>query len=455
MRSDIIEAIAEEDGRPFYVGGCVRDSLMGLTPTDFDIEVFGMNLFKLRQILSHYGTINEVGESFGILLLKTPNGEKMEFSVPRRERKVGRGHRDFLTESDPNMSVAEAARRRDFTVNAIYRDAVTGEIVDPYDGRTDIERGYLRAVNWETFGDDPLRPLRGMQFAGRFNFAASPETAAISRNLVPEEKFLPRERVFGEWYKWATLSHFPSAGWRFLSQTHWVDLYPAIRGMDGVPQDRIHHPEGDVGTHVRMVCDAMADICDHWGVRGEDRAVLMFAALCHDMGKPSTTTFEADGRIKSKGHADAGIPIARDFLLSIGCFDRIIERVLSLVENHMFPVWDTSQLSRRTVRRLKVRLQPATVDELILLMQADSRGTLSIAPGEKRPTDRLRELAEELPPRIEPLVGGRDIMEAFGIHEGREIGRLKTTAFNAQLDEEFADTAGGLEWLRKTQFANS
>lgn len=442
-REQVILHIVMENGTPYYVGGCVRDELMGLVPKDFDVEVFSMSPTKLREVLEQHGEVNLVGESFAVMKVRLSDGTDMDFSTPRRERKEGRGYKGFVVEADENMTLVEAASRRDFTINAIYKNADTGEIVDPFDGRG---MTYLHPVS-ERFPEDPLRVLRGMQFAGRFNLVASEECRRACQALFSQYNSLPYERVWNEWLKWAEKSKTPSAGIDFLHCTGWLVHYPEIASMLHTPQDPGHHPEGDVYTHTLLVCDAMAEIADRNGVTGEDRAVLMFAALCHDMGKPSTTVFERE-RWRSPGHDQAGVPIARKFLESIGCLERIIVRVLPLVAEHMFPHWNG--ITRKMVRKLKHRLVPCTIDELMMMIEADYSGRPPLPTGLPKTAERIIELNQELPAKIEPVITGRHIME-LGVKDGKTIGAIKRRVFEAQIDEQF-DATDLLSALKFTRF---
>src|SRR5215510_2049222 len=153
---EIARAVRDAEGRALLVGGCVRDELMGVQPKDWDLEVYGIEPAKLREILDHFGPVNVVGEAFTVYKL----GAHLDVSIPRRERKTGRGHRAFLIEGDPAMSTEEASRRRDFTINAILQDPLTREIIDPFHGRADIQNKLLRAVSLGTFSEDSLRVLR-------------------------------------------------------------------------------------------------------------------------------------------------------------------------------------------------------------------------------------------------------------------------------------------------------
>src|SRR6185369_13390853 len=187
MVNNIATAVRDAGGRALIVGGWVRDKLLGLPESsNVDLEVFGVPGDRLRALLETFGRVEAVGESFQVYKI----GD-IDVSLPRRDSKAGRGHRGFVVTGDPDMSIAEAARRRDFTVNAISWDPLTGEYFDPFDGRADLERRLLRVVDPQTFGDDSLRVLRGEQFAARFALALEPATAALCREIPLDD--LPPE----------------------------------------------------------------------------------------------------------------------------------------------------------------------------------------------------------------------------------------------------------------------
>src|SRR5436190_5258969 len=163
---DLAKAIRDQGGRALLVGGCVRDELMGWQPKDWDVEVYGVDPARLRNLLEHFGDVNVVGEAFTVYKL----GPHLDVSIPRRERKSGRGHRAFVIEGDPTMTIEAASRRRDFTINAILKDPLTGETLDPFHGQDDLAAGILSAVSPDTFAEDSLRVLRAAQFAARFEF---------------------------------------------------------------------------------------------------------------------------------------------------------------------------------------------------------------------------------------------------------------------------------------------
>ena len=191
----LAHAIHEAGGRALLVGGCVRDALMGVQPKDWDLEVYNLDPARLREILDQFGPVNIVGEAFTVYKL----GHHLDVSIPRRERKSGRGHKAFVIEGDPSMSIVEATRRRDFTINAILQDPLTGELIDPFHGQRDIDQHILRAVSKDTFAEDSLRVLRAAQFAARFEFDIDPETVELCRTIDLSD--LPAERIWGEMEK--------------------------------------------------------------------------------------------------------------------------------------------------------------------------------------------------------------------------------------------------------------
>ncbi len=248
--------------RAVVVGGAVRDALLGGQPKDFDIEVYGIAYDRLAAILARHGRVDLVGKSFGVVKLVTrenQGGHEYDFSVPRRDSKFGLGHRDFQTTFDNDISPREAASRRDFTINAIAYDPVADEVLDFFGGAEDLKNRVLRATS-EAFAEDPLRVLRGMQFACRFDLTLDPGTAAMCRSIVDQYGTIARERVAEEFMKWAVKSVRPGRIAEYLADSGWDVHFPEIARLTGVPQDPGWHPEGDVGTHTMLVVDAAARI---------------------------------------------------------------------------------------------------------------------------------------------------------------------------------------------------
>jgi tRNA nucleotidyltransferase (CCA-adding enzyme) len=434
--------------RAYLVGGCVRDALLGIAHKDFDLEVYGVSYEALARELGARGRVDLVGKSFGVIKFSSQQGGQWDFSLPRRDSKMAAGHKGFQVEFDPNISPKDAASRRDFTVNALMFDPRTGEYLDFFGGGEDLENKILRHTS-AAFAEDPLRVLRGMQFAARFDLTPAPETVALCRSIVNTFPELAVERVGMEWFKWASASRRPSAGLRFLKDTGWLKHFPEIMKLDGTLQDPEWHPEGDVFTHTCHCCDAMAELPEWRAADETTRRVLMFAILAHDFAKPQTThTAEREGRMRivSPGHEEQGGPLAEAFLTRINSPNEIKERVVPLVMHHLAHLQTSSA---RSVRRLANALQPATIEELCLVMMADHFGR----PPKPRVVHEgitvLRAKAEELRLRDaapKPLLLGRHLI-ARGLRPGAQFGKLLDEAFEAQLEGAFTDLEGAEKWL--------
>ncbi len=434
---DLAEAVRAAGGRALLVGGCVRDALMGVQPKDWDLEIYGVAPEQLREILDRFGPVNVVGEAFTVYKL----GADLDVSLPRRERKSGRGHRAFVIEGDPAMSFAEAARRRDFTINAILQDPLTGEIIDPFDGRRDLEQGLLRAVSTETFAEDSLRVLRAAQFAARFEFRITPETVELCRTIDLSD--LPAERIWGELEKLLLRARQPSIGLGWLHALGALEkLFPEIDALIGVPQDPEWHPEGDVFVHTRLTVDRARELIDELSYPRQ--VTVMLAALAHDFGKPATTEF-IEGRLRSRGHEAAGVAPTESFLTRINVHTiegyNVRGQVISLVREHLKPgefFKKRDEVGDGAFRRLARRCEP---DLLYRVAKADSLGrNAPWVPREKWYgsdaqewfIERARQLdVAQRPP--EPLLLGRHLL-ALGVEPGPRVGEITRAVYEMQLD---------------------
>lgn len=433
----LARAIHDAGGRGLLVGGCVRDPLMGTEPKDWDIEVYGIEAARFRELLDLFGSVNVVGEAFTVYKL----GSDLDVSVPRRERKSGRGHRGFIIEGDPSMPIEEATRRRDFTINAILEDPLTGEIIDPFDGRSDLERGVLRAVSQETFPEDSLRVLRAAQFSARFDFKIEQDTVELSRSIDLTD--LPPERIWGEMEKLLLLAKCPSIGLRRLHELGAIDqLFPELKELIDVPQDPEWHPEGDVWVHTGLVIDRARELIDD--LPYPKKVTVMLAALAHDFGKPATTEF-IDGRMRSRGHEEAGVPPTESFLdrLNIHTLDGydVRAQVIALVRDHLKPgefFKKRDEVGDGAFRRLARRCE---LDLLYRVAKADSLGRNSDKVAREQWYDaeaqewfiqRARELevAQQPPP---PILLGRHLLE-MGLEPGPRIGEITKAVYEMQLD---------------------
>ncbi|WP_309399681.1 CCA tRNA nucleotidyltransferase [Cerasicoccus maritimus] len=437
---EIAEDVTAAGGRAVVVGGAVRDALLGANPKDLDVEVFGLAAGQLEQLLSAKFRIDQVGRSFGVFIIK---GLDIDVALPRRERKDGVGHKAFAIEGDPDMTFAEAAARRDFTLNAISWDPLTNELIDPANGQQDLANGVLRHVSHQ-FAEDPLRVLRAMQFLARFELTIAPETLELCRSIEAED--LPKERLFEEWAKLIRKGEKPSLGLYFLQECGWLRYYPELVALTTCPQDPKWHPEGNAWVHTLHCLDAFAreKIGDPW----ED-LVVGFAVLLHDIGKPVTTYTDDNGRIRSPAHDVEGLPIAETFLRRLTNHRELIEQVLPLIETHMRPSdFYRNKASNAAVRRLAGKV--GRIDRLLRVSAADMGGRPPL-PADFPAGDWLRTKAEELAIRDsapKPLILGRHLIE-LGLKPGVQFKEILAAAFEAQLDGDFNDEAGGVAFVQK------
>jgi tRNA nucleotidyltransferase (CCA-adding enzyme) len=456
---ELSQIVAAAGGRAMLVGGCVRDDLMGRAIKDWDLEVYGVEPEKLRGILDDFANahdlaVDAVGESFAVYKL----GPHLDVSIPRRERKAGKGHRGFIVEGDPDMSFEEACSRRDFTVNAILKDPLTGEIVDPFAGREDIDRQVLRHVSDKTFPEDSLRVLRAAQFAARLEFDIAPETVEICKAIDVTD--LPKERIWGELEKLLLRSKRPSIGLDWLYQLGVVDqLFPELAALVGVPQEPEWHPEGDVDVHTLMVVDEARKLIDELDYPRQ--VAVMLGALCHDLGKPPTTEF-VDGRTRSRGHDEAGVPLTETLLDTLGIntlhgFD-VRGQVIELVRYHLKPgefykVDAKNPVGDGAFRRLARKVE---ADLLYRVAKADSLGrNPDWLPKEKWFDsaaqewfiERVRSLQiEKKAP--EPILMGRHLIE-LGLTPGPQFKRILDTVYELQLDGGVTSLETAIEKARE------
>ncbi len=467
--------VREAGGRALMVGGSVRDLLLGeQSVKDIDLEVFGLEPKRLQDVIGQKFAFDACGLSFGVLKIKHID---IDVSLPRRESKRGVGHKGFLIDSDPHLSIPEAASRRDFTVNAMYYDPLAEVFEDPYGGVEDLKNRVLRHVS-PKFVEDPLRVLRGMQFVARFGLTPAPETIEICRRVTIED--LPPERLFEEWAKLLTKGVHISRGLNFLRVTGWVRYFPELEKLIGCEQDPKWHPEGDVWNHTCCCLDAFARHRAKPGRVGspsrpphrvesgrvgspsrpphrvrvdkDEDLIVGLAVLCHDFGKPATTRFER-GHIRSLGHDTAGVEPTLSFLRRLTNEERILKEVPPLVSHHMqpFALWK-SKAGDAAVRRLALRV--GRIDRLIRVAHADDEGRPEACRGGSSAGDDLRWLeatAERLRVAAEvprPLFMGRDLI-ALGYKPSRKFKVWLDACFEAQLDGVFSDHAGALKYFHE------
>jgi tRNA nucleotidyltransferase (CCA-adding enzyme) len=405
------------------VGGALRNIVLQRPYDEIDIEVVGVTIEDVATALSDMQSHGVVGTDKPIVRLHTTWGW-LDVSVTLDD------------------DIIASTRHRDLTINALVLTP-DGVFHDPHGGLTDIDNRMLRHIDDVHFGDDPIRVLRIMRLAAQLDFGVHPTTAAVAARLLPHASQLTPDRVWNEWRRWA-LSDYPRQGLIALHQCGWLPAYPMLVPLVSCPQDPVYHPEGDVWVHTGFVCQYAvvtgADLAE------EQRIMLLLAALCHDLGKPYTTSV-SEGRIISPGHAAEGVPYTEQFLGLIHAPERFVEPINALVREHMAVFG--AVVSPRMVRRLAARLHPTDIDLWSRLTHADGGGSPPLPV--RNHGAEVMALAQQLQVVDEKpvaLVRGEHVL-ALGVAPGKRVGELLHAAYEAQLDGEFSDVAGGLVWLQR------
>ena len=398
MARKIAERVREEGGRAYFAGDCVRDRLLGREIRDLDLEIHGIAPEILEKCLQELGRTRVVGNAFGIFLL---DGYGLDIAMPRKEQ--GRAGEGLAERADPFAGTEKAARRRDLTINAMMEDVLTGEILDHFGGRQDLEQGIVRHVDGQTFRQDPLRVLRAAGLAARLGFALAEETAELGASL--DLSGLARERVWAEVEKVLLKAEKPSAFFELLRQMDQLEpWFPELKALAGVAQEPAFHPEGDVWNHTMLVLDQAAALRD----RARYPLGFMAAALCHDLGK-ITATAVVGGRIRALGHEEAGIPLAGALLGRMTRANRLREYVANMVLLHMRPnILAAQRSSPKAMCRLYDRSREP--EDLLLLAKADHCSRPGAA-GYGETEAFLREMLELYRSRMAaPGVTGEDLI---------------------------------------------
>lgn len=422
LAREIAQAVADRGGRCYFVGGFVRDALLNIENKDVDMEVHGISPGCLEQILDSFGQRIAIGESFGIYNLK---GYDLDIAMPRKESLRGRGHRDFDILVDPYIGTQAAARRRDFTVNALMQDVLTGEILDHFGGIADLHSGILRHVCSESFVEDPLRVLRGAQFAARFDLSVAEETRQLCATM--DLRHLPGERIEGELKKALLKAERPSRFFEILRDMDQLDIwFPELKALIGVQQNPVYHAEGDVWNHTMMVLDEAAKLRQQL----EQPYWFMLSALTHDFGK-AVSTREVNGVLHAYEHEVEGLPLVTRFLQRITSEAKLTEYVLNLTLLHMKP---NTVAGARSAPKVTNRMFDQAIDPeaLICIALADDRGRITSRPVEN-PEGFLRqrlELFREIMGK--PYVMGRDLIAA-GLQPGKDFTDILAYAHKLRL----------------------
>lgn len=449
----ISKRLQEHKAKAIVVGGSVRDHFLKLPSKDYDIEVYGLeSLEELEKILSEFGSVNLVGKSFGVLKF-VHNKEEYDFSFPRTEAKVAQGHKGFEVQTDGKMDFKTASKRRDFTINAMGYDIEEKAFLDPFFTQEDLNQQILRHIDDDSFVEDPLRVYRAVQFCARFEFDLAEETKDLCKQMVDKGLLeeLPKERVYTEIKKLLLKAKKPSLGFELMRELGILQYFPELEAIIAVPQDATWHPEGDVWIHTLMCVDAMAKLCrsgcavtqggNALGVPHPDNSKqklkFMFAILCHDFGKASTTAFDEEkGRIRAIGHEAAGVEPTKNFMYRLTDEHDFIESILPLVEYHLMPSQFYKNAAKsKAIRRLATKVN---IEELVIVAKADFLGRTSpeALTGVYEAGEWLLEKAKGLKVQNKPLdnlLQGRDLI-ALGLKPSPEFTRILDEVYELQLE---------------------
>jgi tRNA nucleotidyltransferase (CCA-adding enzyme) len=445
----ISKRLKAQEAKAIIVGGSVRDHFLGIKAKDFDIEVYGLETIEeLEEILKTFGRVELVGKSFGVLKFIYEK-EEYDFSFPRSEEKIAKGHKGFVCLIDGAYTYEKAARRRDFTINAMGYDIEERCFLDPFAGREDMQAKILRHIDEKSFVEDPLRVYRGVQFCARFGYAMAEETKALCTIMIEEGALeeLPKERVYEEFKKLLLKADKPSIGFELMREIGVLNYFPELEALIGVKQEKKWHPEGDVWIHTMMAVDAMAGIDT-----GDEKRdlMLMYAILCHDFGKPATTKV-MDGRIRALGHDTAGLAPTQSFMEKLTNEQDFIDKILPLVAQHLKPsMYYHDNASKAAVRRLSTKVN---IEELVHVAKADflGRSTEEAKRGEYPAGAWLLKMARELDvvnQAPKPYLQGRDLI-ALGMKPSPKFKAILDAVYEKQLEGEIGTKQEALEFVEK------
>jgi putative nucleotidyltransferase with HDIG domain len=413
--AQIVARLRAAGHQAYFVGGCVRDLLLGREPQDFDVATSALP----DQVLTLFEKTFAVGAHFGVVLVCTGEPEiTTEVATFRSDGVYSDGrHPDAVRFSS---SPEEDVKRRDFTINGMLLDPANNQVLDYVGGRNDLQAGLVRAIGdpGDRFAEDKLRMLRAVRFAARFAFDLESRTAIAIRKLAPAVSQVSRERVRDELTRMLTEGHAQRAFEMLDATGLLVQVLPEVVRMKGVAQPPQFHPEGDVWVHTMLLLAGLPAGCP---------PALAWAALLHDVGKPATFRVAPD-RIRFDGHVETGVHIAEDICRRLRFPNHETEQILLLIANHM-RFADAPKMKESTLKRF---FRLPHFDQHLALHRLDclaSHGSLKLY-------DFARERFETLPEeQVRPhlLLTGRDLIEA-GYHPGPQFSEMLAMAEDAQLE---------------------
>jgi len=427
--TSIIQTLRQHGFQAYLAGGCVRDLLLGRQPNDYDVATDA----KPQQVMTIFPETYAVGAQFGVVLVPAPDGATVEVATFRSDIGYSDGrHPDQVRFSQhPREDVA----RRDFTINGMMLDPVTGEVLDFVGGRDDLKAGIIRAIGDPAlrFAEDKLRMLRAVRFAARFEYRIEPATFTAMQKLAPEIAVVSSERVRDELTRMLTEGHAPRAFCLLDESGLLPHVLPEIFSMKGVEQPPEFHPEGDVFVHTLLLLENLPHPCP---------PTLAWGALLHDVGKPSTFR-RAPDRIRFDNHVEVGVKIAEEICQRLRFSSDDTKQILALVDNHM-RFTHATRMSAATLKRF-FRL-PAFDDHLAL-----HRADCLASHGDLATYEFVRQKRAEIPPkeiRPAPLVTGDDLIAA-GHRPGPKFREILNAVEDAQLEGRLASRDAALEFVHR------
>lgn len=421
--------VKEAGGNTYFVGGCVRDRILGIESKDIDIEVHRVEPAVLKSILNDIGEVTEHGKSFGVYGIK---GYNLDIAMPRTERQTGDKHTSFEVSVDPFLGEYEASRRRDFTVNAIMQNVLTGEIIDFWGGMKDLQFGFIRHIDDEKFAEDPLRVLRAARFSAKLDFRIAFETMKLCSSL--DLSNLSRERVWGETENVLLKADKPSVFFEQLRAMGQLGTwFSELRPLINTAQNEIYHKEGDVWTHTMMTLDEAAKYRDE----AKYPLGFMTAVLCHDMGKPYCTIQDGKGIHHSYNHEAEGVMFAERFIDRLTTESYLKKYVLNMVELHGEP-HDRAFHNSRVKSTNNMFDKSVAPEDLILHCVADSMGKIPQDTSEREFLEERLQIYYET--MAKPFVKGQDLVDA-GIVPSKRFSEYLELAHKLRLADVDKETA--------------
>jgi poly(A) polymerase len=441
--TSIVKTLRQHGFEAYLVGGCVRDLLLGREPKDYDVATNATP----QQVMTIFPQTYAVGAQFGVVLVPAPDisgASECELEGMSKSGCVevatfrsdigysdGRHPDEVRFSSDPREDVA----RRDFTINGMLLDPVSGEVLDYVGGRKDLEGGIIRTIGepQHRFAEDKLRMLRGVRFSARFNYTIEPSTFAAIQKSADQIAVVSRERVRDELTRMLTEGH-ASKAFLMLDESGLLQyVLPEISAMRGVEQPPEFHPEGDVFVHTLLLLDNLPQPCT---------PTLAWGALLHDVGKPATFRIAPD-RIRFDGHVDVGVKIARGICRGLRFSNDDTEQILALVDNHM-RFADATKMKESTLKKF---MRLPNFEEHMALHRADC-----LASHRNLTTyEFIRQKRVEIPPekmRPAPLVTGNDLI-GVGYVPGPKFKEILGAVEDAQLEGRLASRDAALEFVRR------